>query len=150
MQTIKEQLLETCKATIQKTLENTNATIASCKHDLASETKSSAGDKHETGRAMLQLEMEKAGQQWVQVQQTQILLSKVSILPSKGPVRLGSLVFSSNGVFFVAVSIGQLNIENQSFFVISPSAPIGKLLLGKNIGDSFFWNSKEIQIYDIE
>ena len=150
MQTIKERLLEACNATVQKTLETTNAIIASCKQDLNSETKSSAGDKHETGRAMLQLEMEKAGKQWVQVQQTQILLSKVSIQPSKGPVRLGSLVFTSNGVFFIAVSIGQLNIDGNSFFVISPSAPIGKLLIGKNIGDSFFWNSKEIEIYDIE
>ena len=149
MQTIKEKILNVCKATIASTLESIATTIQSCKNDLASETKSSAGDKHETGRAMLQLEMEKAGQQWLQVQQTQNLLSKVSILPSKGPARLGSLVFTSKGVFFVAVSVGQLTIEEQSIFAISPSAPTGKLLIGKNIGDSFVWNSKEIQIHDI-
>ena len=96
-------------------METTNAIIASCKQDLNSETKSSAGDKHETGRAMLQLEMEKAGKQWVEVQQTQVLLSKVSIQPTKGPVRLGSLVHTSNGVFFLAVSIGKLDIDGGAF-----------------------------------
>ncbi|MGB2128603.1 MAG: 3-oxoacyl-ACP synthase [Flavicella sp.] len=149
MQTTKEKLLEACKNSVKSTMENIAITIQSCKNDLASETKSSAGDKHETGRSMLQLEMEKAGQQWLQVQQTHNLLSKISIEPSNGPIRLGSLVSTSNGVFFLAVSIGQLKVDSLSIFVISPSAPMGRLLIGKNIGDSFIWNAKEIQIYDI-
>ncbi len=39
------------------------------KKALFSETKSSAGDKHETGRAMLQLEMEKTSQQLAVINQ---------------------------------------------------------------------------------
>ena len=35
--------------------------ILELQQSLDSETKSSAGDKHETGRAMLQIDLEKAG-----------------------------------------------------------------------------------------
>ena len=60
---IKQQLYKHCQEFVNQKLDTIQKTILSNKEALNSETKSSAGDKHETGRAMLQLEMEKAGQQ---------------------------------------------------------------------------------------
>jgi len=60
---IKTQLLELCNQSLDTRLQNVLAVIEDIKQSLQSETKSSAGDKHETGRAMLQLEREKAGHQ---------------------------------------------------------------------------------------
>lgn len=58
---LKEELYELCVDFVDSRLSTIQQTIESNQKALTSETKSSAGDKHETGRAMLQLEMEKAG-----------------------------------------------------------------------------------------
>ena len=58
---IKEALHASCVGFVEDRLETIQKTIQDIQMSLTSETKSSAGDKHETGRAMLQLEREKAG-----------------------------------------------------------------------------------------
>ena len=60
---IKQQLYNLCLEFVDSRYQTIQNTINEIQVSLTSETKSSAGDKHETGRAMLQLEMEKAGQQ---------------------------------------------------------------------------------------
>ena len=60
---IKEEIFSQCKSVVNNRLQTVEAVLSSNQKALQTETKSSAGDKHETGRAMLQLEMEKAGQQ---------------------------------------------------------------------------------------
>jgi len=59
----KEILFNTCVEFVNKRAKTVASIIRSNQKALTSETKSSAGDKHETGRAMLQLEMEKASLQ---------------------------------------------------------------------------------------
>ena len=76
---IKQKLLEACFHFVENKHKTISNSIASNKNDLFSETKSSAGDKHETGRAMIQLEMEKAGQQLAIVNQMKEVLVKISI-----------------------------------------------------------------------
>jgi len=67
--TLKENLYQQCVLTVENRFKTIQEIISSHQKSLNSETKSSAGDKHETGRAMLQLEMEKAGQQLASIQQ---------------------------------------------------------------------------------
>ncbi|MFY0628835.1 MAG: 3-oxoacyl-ACP synthase [Flavobacteriaceae bacterium] len=124
-------------------------TIQSHRSALSSETKSSAGDKHETGRAMLQLEMEKAGQQLVSIQQMKETLAKVDILKKSSVACLGSLIETNLGNYFLSISAGQLTVATNPYFAISVSSPIGKLLLGKKEGETLFLNGKEINIQKI-
>ncbi len=143
---IKQKLLDQCQYNIDQRLQRIQQTITDIQESLSSETKSSAGDKHETGRAMLQLEREKAGQQLAEVQKLQEILVKIDISTSSDNARLGSLVFTTQGNYFLSISIGELSIDNTSFFAIAANTPIGKLLLGKTIGDTFSFNGKEISI----
>ena len=113
---------------------------------MSSETKSSAGDKHETGRAMLQLEMEKAGQQLAAVQQMQQTLAKINTLSSSANIALGSVIKTSSACYFLSISAGKLKDKETVYFAISSSSPIGKLLVGKKAEDTFTWNGKEITI----
>ncbi|NQY06029.1 MAG: 3-oxoacyl-ACP synthase, partial [Flavobacteriaceae bacterium] len=76
---IKKKLYQACEAFLNERLSALQDIIINVQESLQSETKSSAGDKHETGRAMLQLEREKAGKQLEALQQQQELLAKVSI-----------------------------------------------------------------------
>lgn len=146
---LKKQLYQQCLDDVNERLETINKTILSNQTALHSETKSSAGDKHETGRAMLQLEMEKAGQQLKSVQQMKDILARIDPEKRSELAILGSLIETSLGTYFLSVSVGQIVLENQSYFAISTSSPIGKLLLGKEQGAILAWNGKEFQVNKI-
>jgi len=60
-------LYDLCADFIETKRQTIQHTIVEIQHSLTSETKSSAGDKHETGRAMLQLEREKIGNQLAEI-----------------------------------------------------------------------------------
>jgi len=150
MKNIKEEIFLNCKKFVEDKLETVNQIITSNQNALQSETKSSAGDKHETGRAMLQLEMEKASQQFSVISNMNEILQKIDIHSENKIAKLGSLIYTNQGVYFLAISIGKMNIAGKEIFVISPSSPIGKLLLGKVKADTFIFNGNEIKILDIK
>lgn len=148
MKEIKKQLYSACVVFVQKRADTVKHIIDSNQRALSSETKSSAGDKHETGRAMLQLEMEKASQQLKGIHEMKSALSKIN-LKSSDQVKLGSLIITNIAKYFLAISAGEIKLENQIYYAISPSSPIGKLLLGKRVGDVILFN-KEINILEIK
>ncbi len=146
---IKTALFKQCQKFVNDRLEIVNNVITSNQNALQSETKSSAGDKHETGRAMLQLEMEKAGQQLAGINEMKIVLSKINASIKSEIIHLGSVIETDSVNYFLSISAGKLNINNEEFFAISVSSPIGKLLLGKKKGDIITLNNKKIKVVDI-
>ena len=145
----KEALFEQCEVFVNKRLYNIENVISSNQKALQSETKSSAGDKHETGRAMLQLEIEKAGQQLSGITQMKAVLSKIDISKTSKNACLGSLIVTDKARYFLSLSAGQLVVEDKRYFAISVSSPIGKLLLGKQEKDMISFNGKTIIINKI-
>ncbi len=142
---IKHELLEHCKNYVNERLQRVQNLVSDIQQSLTSETKSTAGDKHETGRAMLQLEREKAGAQLAEVQKLQEILAKITIAPSKN-IRLGSLVATSQGNYFLSISAGAITVKNTSYFAIAANTPIGKLLLGKTAGETICFRDKSIKV----
>ncbi len=133
---------------IEKRNQLTNA-VADVQKSLGSESKSSAGDKHETGRAMLQLEREKLGQQLQQLQQMEGLLAKIEYTKTQETAVLGSLVVTNVGIYYLGISLGQLNIGDETIFAISLQSPIGKQLFGKRENDFFSFNGKHIEVLKV-
>ena len=133
--TIKEKLYSLCLEFVDKRLATVKATMDEIQESLSSETKSSAGDKHETGRAMLQLEREKAGNQLAEIEIIGQILSKVNLEKLTKTISLGSVVYTTQANYFITISAGELIIDNEKFYAISVNTPIAKLILGKTIGD---------------
>lgn len=104
------------------------------------ETKSSIGDKHETGRAMAQLETEKLSAQLNDALTQKQLVAKINPNQQNEQITVGSLVYTTNGIFYIGISLGKININNETIYAISPVSPIGKLLLTKKEKDSFSLN----------
>jgi hypothetical protein len=146
---IKEALFSQCEAFVNKRLKTVEALLSSNQKALQSETKSSAGDKHETGRAMLQLEMEKTGQQLAGITQMQVVLSKIDVLKTSKNACLGSVIITAKVSYFLSISAGQLAVADKSYFAISVSSPIGKLLLGKQEKEMISFHGKTIVINKI-
>jgi hypothetical protein len=101
-----------------------------------SETKSSAGDKYETGRAMAQLEIEKITGL---VHEKEKSLSVVLALPLQAfqEVRPGSLVKTSQGHFYISVNGGEIITGKIPVRCISPASPLATALRGKKVGELF-------------
>ncbi|MBQ4819904.1 3-oxoacyl-ACP synthase [Aquimarina sp. MMG016] len=146
---IKQELFIKSQNYVDQRLQRIHSTISGIQESLTSETKSTAGDKHETGRAMLQLEREKAGVQLAEVQKLQGILSKIDISSSSKLVRLGSLVYTSQANYFISISIGEVKVNNELYYAIAANSPIGKMLLGKKNGNSFSFNGKSFVINKI-
>ena len=145
----KELLFNLCKDFVDKRLKTVQDIISSNQKALQSETKSSAGDKHETGRAMLQLEMEKASQQLAGISIMNQILSKIDISKTSKIAHLGSVIITNKANYFLSISAGQLSVENNTYFAISISSPIGKLLLGKKENEEVLFNGNLIKIKEI-
>ena len=146
---LKQALFKQCENYVNERLQTVEKTISSHQNDLNSETKSSAGDKHETGRAMLQLEMEKASQQLVGITQMKEILARIDVNKLSSKAHLGSIVFTDKANYFLSISAGQLEVLNDKIFAISVSSPIGKMLLGKEENDSFIFNGNSIKVLKI-
>ena len=146
---VKRHLLDSCNKYVDDRLTKLKTQIATIQESLLNETKSTAGDKHETGRAMVQLEREKTGQQLLETEKLQKIISRVNIENSSEFAKLGSLVLTSQANYFIAISAGKIEMENNVYFAISTDTPIGKLLIGKKIDERVIFNNNEIIIKNI-
>ncbi len=147
--TIKEQLYHHCEDFLERRFITATERIQNIQKSLESETKSSAGDKHETGRAMLQLEREKTGNQLLEIQKQKEIFAKVSISNTSKIACLGSLVTTNKGSYFLAVSAGLIKIDAINYYAVSINSPIGKAILGKSRDDLFSFNGVHQKIVDV-
>ena len=147
---IKQELYSQCLNFVESRIEAIKRNIEEIQQSLLSETKSSAGDKHETGRAMIQLEREKAGEQLRDAEALKEVLFKVNPLSTTLKITLGSVVYTSDLNYFIAISTGQIRINGIAFFAISPQTPIGQKLIGKTIGDEVVFRDKTFKITKVE
>ncbi|MGY8914304.1 MAG: 3-oxoacyl-ACP synthase [Flavobacteriales bacterium] len=146
---LKQQLYDHCQGYIQNRLGRIQKNIKEIQEALGSETKSSAGDKHETGRAMIQLEREKLGVQLSEIQKIQELFKRVPLSGQSTTVSLGNLVTTNTNSYYLAVSAGEVRIDGEIYYAIASNTPIGKLLLGKTKNETIEFNGKEIRIIAI-
>ncbi len=128
---------------------NLQKEIAALRDGIANDSKSSMGDKYETSREMSQQEINRLEQQFAINQQHFFNLKNLALQNKYHQILLGSLVVTNIGSFFITVSLGEIKIDNQSVFMISPVSPIGKLLIGKKAGDEFEMNKKMINVLAI-
>ncbi|WP_179317240.1 3-oxoacyl-ACP synthase [Winogradskyella undariae] len=140
---IKEELYKECLRFIDNRLLTVNKAILDIQYSLESETKSSAGDKHETGRAMLQLEREKAGNQLSEIENQKQILHKINTESKHNKVVFGSVVQTTTSNYFIAISAGKITVNNTSYYAISAVTPIAQLLLSKRVGDEVVFRDQK-------
>ena len=114
---IKEHLLLSCEQQIMQKYIIVQDKIKGIVASLDDATKSSAGDKHETARAMLQLDREQAGERLVEIEKTLEVLHKINLTKTATHAHLGSLVTTNKGNFFLSISLGVLTHQNNNLLL---------------------------------
>lgn len=136
----KEHLYIHCNNLIGDKISVIKQSLSDAQFAANNDTKSTAGDKHETSRAMAHLEIEKLSQQLNELNRLNELYLKLNLDHSPF-CKPGSLVKTNKGYFFISVSLGKILFEDLEVFTISPVSPIGKLLLNKKEKESFSLNN---------
>ena len=131
----KTELLRFCSLYADERIARFSGAISEAQSGANSETKSSAGDKHETGRAMAQLETENNSLHLAEAKKLKAVLNL--IVPDQTLVvgSLGAVVKTDKGNFFIAISAGKATIEGEDYFVVSAATPVGQSFLGKKVGE---------------
>ncbi|MFC4164103.1 hypothetical protein ACFOWU_10575 [Epilithonimonas zeae] len=144
----KSNLLQLIRIKLSEKIQNFENLIAETRAS-SNDTKSSMGDKYETGREMLQQEINN-----LQVQLNEILKQKdflKTVLPKPSDkAEKGAIVKTEKGLFFISVSLGEIKVENEKIICISPESPLAKAMNSKIKGEIFSLNNMNQKILDIE
>ena len=147
---IKINLYKHCEIVLNKKLNTFYNQKKELKQALNSESKSSAGDKHEIGRAMIHLEMEKLGNLITEAEQNFKKLQSIKNHNNNTEViGLGSAVLTDKANYYISIAADIYKINSKMFYCISPKSPIGKLLIGKKLDDKIEFNNQVIKIIKI-
>lgn len=128
---VKNKLVEKVQK-FEKLIEDTRASN--------NDTKSSMGDKYETGREMLQQEINNLQRQLNEALNQQAFLQKVNA-ESSAKVQNGALVETESGLFYIAASVGEVICDNRKVMTVSPESPLAKAMTGLITGQSFSLNN---------
>lgn len=146
----KAEIHEELLSALVKKERHLESELSDLRLDLSSDTKSTAGDKHETSRAMNQLEQERISEQLLELKKAISLVKNIDTDQIHSKIGLGTLLQTTNGNFYLSIGHGALKVGDQTYFCLSPISPFGKLLIGKSIKDKVFWQGKEITLNSIQ
>src|SRR5476649_2502224 len=112
MSDLKEALYKQCVDHVQKRMEAAEQGIKEAQQASKDDTKSSAGDKYETGRAMMQQETDRNLTQLNEANKLKVALNQINPASTSAIAETGSLVITDNGNFYIAVSAGILTVND--------------------------------------
>ena len=145
----KEKVIQAATSALEEKITITQKEMQAAQASANEETKSSAGNKYETGRAMSQNERDRHAQKLAQLLQMKKALISIKLEPYE-KVQIGSLVQTESAIYFLATGLGIIHVENQKVAVISAASPVGQAIIDKKEGDKFSLMQKAELILRIE
>lgn len=146
---MKTKIHESCRQYVHQRMQTALQSIAAVQAAGEEDTKSSAGDKFETGREMMKQEIERHQQLLAEAQRMASHLEMLNLQPS--PItRPGSLIQTDKALFYLAIGIGKMIIEEKEVLILSPASPVGQLLSGKRKDDVFSFNKTTYKVLEIQ
>lgn len=127
---LKQEVYAHCLHLLNDRISSLRTILKELEEGSQNDSKSSAGDKHETARAMMQLEQEKTSKQLQEALAQKAELEKTGITAPSSEIKKGSLVKTDGGCLFLAISLGKISVGGAAVMVISPQSPLGLKLLG--------------------
>ena len=149
MNQLKAQIHQICVQQIKERVQNLAQRLQIINESKANETKSSVGDKYETGRAMLQIDEDKVLTQLQFNRDLQSQLDQIKLDYKTDRVQKGSLVETEKGLYFVGIGLGKITAGAQLCYCVSLQSPVGKALIGKSVGEVVTTNQLEMTILNL-
>ena len=147
---LKRKIYNHYLAMVQRKVAMLQMVLNDLKASGANETKSTAGDKHETALAMLQIEQANTRAQLQEVLNQQAALEKINPDIHADIILNGSLIKTNRGYLFMSVALGKSVVDGVAVIALSPQSPLGKKLMGLKVGETAEINNTGYLIENIE
>ena len=131
-----------CLSVLEERLQLIREEMLSLQASAEEETKSSAGDKYETAREMIQSEKEKLSSRLEETTKFLHIVRAIRADDVSTQVKAGSLVETDAGWMYLAIGLGAIKVMDTNVFVVSPVSPIGQAILDKKAEDEYQLNGK--------
>ena len=125
MKNVKELICNELISIQTKKIKSLELLVNSTKESRDTANKSSAGDKHETSRAKIQTEIDNYSRQLDLAIKNLHTLKQLDNSKKYNHATQGSLITTDNGIFFISIGVGKLEIKSNKYFVVSLLSPIG-------------------------
>lgn len=149
MHQFKSDIIKACRLVLEEKINSLHRIMSELSEAANADSKSSAGDKHETGRAMVQLEQEKTGKQLKEAEEQLSDFVKYDFTRAGETIGQGSLIETDKGCFFIAGSIGKIEVNAKVVFVISNKSPLALVFNGKKQKDTVLFNGASYLIHAV-
>lgn len=147
--TFKEQVYGEFEKILSEKISLLQQQLQDLRESTANETKSTAGDKYETSRAILQSEQDNARRQLQELLEQQAQFRAFQRVPVTGSIINGSLVATDKGWFLMGVALGKATVNKMVIVALSSRSPLGKLLFAKRPGELVTLNQATYEILEI-
>ncbi|MFC2186028.1 3-oxoacyl-ACP synthase [Peijinzhouia sedimentorum] len=142
-------LQQHCLNIVAEKLKSTKEEMNLTKEASFEETKSSAGDKFETGREMMQQEADKFTRQIEELNKIYRLIDTLNLSKSSEKIEAGSIVKTNLNTFFISASLGMVDFQGEKLMLISAISPLASALLDKKAGEQITFNSRTYTIEEV-
>lgn len=144
---LKRNLILLCKAMLQDRADNAKNAM--------NEMQQSANeygiprDKYDSFKAQALHKKDMFAAQYQRALDDLVLLEKINTEKISEVVEFGSIVITNKQKMIIAISLGKVQLEKETYFAISPQVPIFKEIQGLKKGDTFKFNGIEQQVLEI-
>ena len=142
---LKQRIHAACRALVEARMQEAAAAMDRATEAVQGEEKSSAGDKYETGRAMGDIERVRYAGILEQARRDARFFAKETV-KSSDIVAPGSLIVCSDRCFYLSAGLGKLEVDGHTVWAISVASPLGKELLGQQVGTVFSMGKEVLSI----
>lgn|SRR5690606_2388953 len=146
--TTKQKLLQICNEYVDKRINDYKNEIQLIKEAIASNDQKDSDD-NDSGNGKLFNDLEKNMEHLNDATKTKEHLKLVKTNIESKEAVLGSIVKTNVMNFYIATSIGKIDLEAETYYAISFNSPIGQLLKNKTVGNVFEFNQKTYKIQEI-
>lgn len=150
MSTMKEQFVSKLFDIVNSRIQEIESEIKETNDSKKNESKSSAGDKYETSREMIQQVLNNLESQLAKYVQMKNDLESINFNLISDNIKVGSLVVTDTAKFLISIAIGKIIINNDEIYAISINSPIGETLKSRKKNDIINFQNRNIKIIDIQ
>lgn len=148
MTELRAALLAAARDKLSLSMANIDQQLTRLQQDQSEETKSSAGDKFETSREMMQQQMDQLEAQGKVLAGQLEALARAERKEVFERVAFGSCLQLATGEYYLlACGIGKLTMADGALaHAISPESPLGEALLGARAAEQVTFRDRQLEI----
>lgn len=132
---LKTTLRQYCVQILRERLANAEALINAAQESANNESKSSAGDKYETARAMGHLQKDMYLKQAQTIKHDLLVAETTATELFPGLIKKGTVILLEGLIIFICVGIGKKQINDKTVLFVSEDSPLYKEAFKKRQGD---------------